>query len=186
MKELLAKPFRAAVATGKSQRGANRAVNHHGFSDRFEMVLGGNSVPRPKPNPDMLWAIMEGTGTQDLVMIGDTTYDSKWPMLPASASGQLGTSFSGKASPGPCCALSRRVDHPARTVARTHSTIPTAKRGEQQFAQAKTPLKTAPCKHPKKEVTNQWTTQDRPITFAVRPRGSQGSPQKTHQHAWRK
>ena len=75
MRELLARPFRAAVATGKSQRGANRAVNHHGLSDRFEMVLGGNSVPRPKPNPDMLWAIMEGTQTKELVMIGDTTYD---------------------------------------------------------------------------------------------------------------
>ena len=75
MEELLARPFRAAVATGKSQRGANRAVKTHGLENRFEVVLGGNSVPRPKPNPDMLWAIMEATGTKDLVMIGDTTYD---------------------------------------------------------------------------------------------------------------
>ena len=75
MAELLAKPFRAAVATGKSQRGADRVVRHFGLQDRFEVVLGGNSVPRPKPNPDMLLAIMEATGTEDLVMIGDTTYD---------------------------------------------------------------------------------------------------------------
>jgi len=75
MKELLARPFRAAVATGKSQRGADRVVREHGLTDRFEIVLGGNSVPRPKPNPDMLHAIMEATGTEDLVMIGDTTYD---------------------------------------------------------------------------------------------------------------
>ena len=75
MAELLARPFRAAVATGKSQRGAERAVNQHGLTDRFEIVLGGNSVPRPKPNPDLLHAIMEATGTEDLVMIGDTTYD---------------------------------------------------------------------------------------------------------------
>ncbi len=75
MAELLQRPFRAAVATGKSQRGANRAVRHHGLEDRFEIVLGGNSVPRPKPNPDMLYAIMEATGTKDLVMLGDTTYD---------------------------------------------------------------------------------------------------------------
>ena len=73
--ELLAKPFRAAVATGKSQRGAERVVKQFGFEDRFEIVLGGNSVPRPKPHPDMLHAIMEATGTKDLVMIGDTTYD---------------------------------------------------------------------------------------------------------------
>jgi phosphoglycolate phosphatase len=73
--ELLARPFRAAVATGKSQRGADRAVHQHGLVDRFEIVLGGNSLPRPKPNPDLLYAIMEATGTKDLVMVGDTTYD---------------------------------------------------------------------------------------------------------------
>ena len=75
MTELLSKDFRAAVATGKSQRGADRAVNQHGLGDRFEIVLGADSVPRPKPNPDLLHAIMEATGTEDLVMIGDTTYD---------------------------------------------------------------------------------------------------------------
>ena len=73
--ELLAQPFRAAVATGKSQRGAERVVKQFGFEDRFEVVLGGNSVPNPKPNPDLLYSIMKATGTKDLVMIGDTTYD---------------------------------------------------------------------------------------------------------------
>ena len=75
--ELLAKPFRAAVATGKSQRGAERVVKQFGFDGRFEIVLGGNSVPRAKPFPDMLEAIMKATGTtaSELVMIGDTTYD---------------------------------------------------------------------------------------------------------------
>ena len=75
MRELLERPFRAAVATGKSQNGADRAVAQHGLERRFEIVLGGNSVPRPKPNPDLLHAIMETTGCEDLVMIGDTTYD---------------------------------------------------------------------------------------------------------------
>ena len=75
MAELLAKPFRAAVATGKSQRGADRVVKQFGLEGRFEVVLGGNSVPNPKPNPDLLHAIMKATGTEDLVMIGDTTYD---------------------------------------------------------------------------------------------------------------
>jgi phosphoglycolate phosphatase len=77
MTELLGRPFRAAVATGKSQRGADRVVRQFGLGDRFEIVLGGDSVPRPKPNPDLLHAIMEATETvpEDLVMIGDTTYD---------------------------------------------------------------------------------------------------------------
>jgi phosphoglycolate phosphatase-like HAD superfamily hydrolase len=42
MAELLARPFRAAVATGKSQRGADRTVNQHGLGDRFEIVLGAH------------------------------------------------------------------------------------------------------------------------------------------------
>ena len=75
MAELMARPFRAAVATGKSQRGADRAVNQHDLGSRFEIVLGADSVPRPKPNPDLLHAIMTATGTEDLVMVGDTTYD---------------------------------------------------------------------------------------------------------------
>ena len=73
--ELFAKPFRAAVATGKSQRGAERVVKQFALEGRFEVVLGGNSVPRPKPNPDLLYAIMKATGTEDLIMVGDTTYD---------------------------------------------------------------------------------------------------------------
>ncbi len=77
MAELLSRPFRAAVATGKGQRGADRVVNQLGLGDRFEVVLGGDSVPRPKPKPDLLHAIMTATKTtkEDLVMIGDTTYD---------------------------------------------------------------------------------------------------------------
>ena len=73
--ELLANKFRAAVATGKSQRGADRVVRHFGLEGRFEVILGGNSVPNPKPNPDLLFSIMESTGTKDLIMVGDTTYD---------------------------------------------------------------------------------------------------------------
>ena len=73
--DLLARPFRAAVATGKSQRGADRVVRQFGFENRFEVVLGGDSVSKPKPNPDLLFSIMKKTGTEDIVMIGDTTYD---------------------------------------------------------------------------------------------------------------
>tara|TARA_B100001142_G_scaffold128589_1_gene130418 strand:+ start:994 stop:1599 length:606 start_codon:yes stop_codon:yes gene_type:complete len=73
--DLLARPFRAAVATGKSQRGADRVVRQFGFENRFEVVLGGNSVSKPKPNPDLLFSIMKKTGTENIVMIGDTTYD---------------------------------------------------------------------------------------------------------------
>jgi len=93
MAQLLDRPFRAAVATGKSQRGAERVVNQFGLIDRFEIVLGGDSVPRPKPHPDLLHAIMRstGTGAEDIVMIGDTTYDLE--MAHAAGVAAIGVSW---------------------------------------------------------------------------------------------
>ena len=91
MTELFARPFRAAVATGKSQKGADRALKQCGLYDRFEIILGGNSVPNPKPHPDMLHKIMEVTGTKDLVMVGDTTYDLE--MAKAAGAKGIGVSW---------------------------------------------------------------------------------------------
>lgn len=73
--DVLALPFRAAVATGKSQKGAERAVTQHGLATRFELVLGADSVRRPKPYPDLLMKVMRSMQTDDLIMVGDTTYD---------------------------------------------------------------------------------------------------------------
>jgi len=73
--ELLARPYRAAVATGKGQNGAERAVARNGLDGRFEVIVGGSAERRPKPHPDMLFHIMEVTGTRDLIMVGDTTFD---------------------------------------------------------------------------------------------------------------
>ena len=75
MDALLAKDFRAAVATGKSQRGAERTVARHGLEERFEIVLGADPSRQPKPHPHLLEIIRDETGESDLVMIGDTTYD---------------------------------------------------------------------------------------------------------------
>ena len=90
-RELLDKPFRAAVATGKSQRGADRVVAQFNLNARFEMVLGGNAVARPKPHPDLLLAIMEETGARNLVMVGDTTYDLQ--MAQAAGARAIGVSW---------------------------------------------------------------------------------------------
>ena len=75
MRELLAGDYRAAVATGKGQRGARATVARHGLSERFEVVLGGDAVPRPKPFPDMLDEVRRRTSRERMVMIGDTVFD---------------------------------------------------------------------------------------------------------------
>ena len=91
MSELFEQPFRAAVATGKSQHGAERAVQRHGLSERFELVLGADSVDRPKPYPDLLNAIRDMTGVDALVMVGDTTYDLQ--MAHAAHASAIGVSW---------------------------------------------------------------------------------------------
>ncbi|MEO6927736.1 MAG: HAD-IA family hydrolase [Casimicrobiaceae bacterium] len=65
-----------AVATGKSRKGLDRALAHHGLARRFHVTRTADEG-RPKPYPDMLHYLMATTGvtgTQTL-MIGDTTHD---------------------------------------------------------------------------------------------------------------
>lgn len=66
-----------AIATSKSQVGAERSVTRAGLFDRFDVVLGQDSVPRPKPHADMLEEVMRRAGVrrEDTVMVGDTTFD---------------------------------------------------------------------------------------------------------------
>ncbi len=66
-----------AIATGKSQRGADRATEELGIRPYFRTIRGGNSVPRGKPWPDLLHQVLEDLGAppEEALMIGDTTYD---------------------------------------------------------------------------------------------------------------
>ncbi|TNE89399.1 MAG: HAD family hydrolase [Deltaproteobacteria bacterium] len=66
-----------AIATGKSQHGAEAATRRLGIYDRFQTVRGISSVPRGKPFPDLLLAVLEdlGASADQALMIGDTTYD---------------------------------------------------------------------------------------------------------------
>ncbi|WEK48121.1 MAG: HAD-IA family hydrolase [Candidatus Andeanibacterium colombiense] len=65
-----------AVATGKSQRGAERALTTHGIADLFNSVQTADNHPS-KPDPAMLQSAMDAIGAapEHTVMIGDTAYD---------------------------------------------------------------------------------------------------------------
>ncbi|MDA8384325.1 MAG: HAD-IA family hydrolase [Betaproteobacteria bacterium] len=73
---LAAAGFTLAVATGKSRRGLDRALEHSGLRSCFQATrCADESVS--KPHPAMLEALMNelGVGSAATVMIGDTTHD---------------------------------------------------------------------------------------------------------------
>jgi phosphoglycolate phosphatase len=64
------------IATGKSKRGLLAVLEQHGLVRRFVTLQTGDMGPG-KPDPAMLERAMEETGVarEDMVMIGDTTFD---------------------------------------------------------------------------------------------------------------
>ncbi len=65
-----------AVATGKSDRGLNACLAHHGIADLFVSLQTADRHPS-KPDPAMLAAAMFEAGAKpaETVMIGDTVFD---------------------------------------------------------------------------------------------------------------
>lgn len=65
-----------AVATGKSRRGLDRALEQAGVGQHFVATRCADEG-RPKPDPDMLLYLMDRLGVRpkEMLMIGDTTHD---------------------------------------------------------------------------------------------------------------
>ncbi|AIQ88822.1 MULTISPECIES: HAD-IA family hydrolase [Methylobacterium] len=64
------------LATGKSRRGVDRLIAHHGWAEWFATTQSADDAPS-KPDPTMLrQAISEaGCAPEATVMVGDTTFD---------------------------------------------------------------------------------------------------------------
>ncbi len=65
-----------AIATGKTRRGLDRALQQHRLFDVFEHTRCADEG-KPKPDPDMLLCLMDRVGVpaSQTLMIGDTTHD---------------------------------------------------------------------------------------------------------------
>lgn len=65
-----------AVATGKSDRGLDLCLNHHGIRHRFVSLQTADRHPS-KPHPSMIMQALDDAGAfpERAVMIGDTSYD---------------------------------------------------------------------------------------------------------------
>ena len=76
LKDLKAGDWTLGVATGKSMRGLEAPLAHHGLG-RFFSTLQTADRAKGKPDPEMLELAMVETDAapSETVMIGDTTYD---------------------------------------------------------------------------------------------------------------
>ena len=72
----LVKTHRLAIATGKSRRGLDRALDATGLAPLFASSRCADETA-PKPDPAMLRELMEEFGIDEtqVLMIGDTTHD---------------------------------------------------------------------------------------------------------------
>ena len=76
IRELDAEGWLLGVATGKSDRGLNLCLAHHGIDAHFVTLQTADRHPS-KPHPSMLLTAMAeaGASPETTVMIGDTSYD---------------------------------------------------------------------------------------------------------------
>jgi phosphoglycolate phosphatase len=76
LEELRSREHRLAVATGKSRRGLDHALQVTGLGAYFATTRCADETS-PKPHPAMLLELMQECGFQarDLLMIGDTSHD---------------------------------------------------------------------------------------------------------------
>jgi len=76
LQELRTREHRLAIATGKSRRGLDSALQATGLGAYFASTRCADETT-PKPHPAMLLELMRESGLEarDLLMIGDTSHD---------------------------------------------------------------------------------------------------------------
>jgi phosphoglycolate phosphatase len=76
LRDLAEEGYLLAVATGKSRRGLDYALDQTGLRDLFQVTRTADEA-FSKPHPQMLLYILDELGVppREAVMIGDTTYD---------------------------------------------------------------------------------------------------------------
>lgn len=75
----LKKEFKLAVATNASSIFAKKMLMHLGLLENFEVVFGYDSVPKPKPHPDMVHKIIQTIQTthNKSLLVGDSHKDTQ-------------------------------------------------------------------------------------------------------------
>ncbi len=74
---LAADGCRLAVCTNKPYRPAEAALRHVGLWWRFDLVIGGDSLPTRKPDPAMLHHVHAKLGGGRMIYVGDSEVDAE-------------------------------------------------------------------------------------------------------------
>jgi phosphoglycolate phosphatase len=74
----LAVGHRLALCTNKPEQPTLRLLDHLGWTDRFEIIVGGDTLPERKPHPLPLLHIIERLQLQpaEVIMVGDSPADA--------------------------------------------------------------------------------------------------------------
>ena len=82
------------IATGKSRRGLDAMLDHHGLRGRFVTLQTADNHPS-KPNPAMLLAACDEAGVDPAkaVMIGDTSFDMQMALNAGTAALGVGWGY---------------------------------------------------------------------------------------------
>ncbi|MDK1286830.1 phosphoglycolate phosphatase [Pseudoalteromonas umbrosa] len=69
--------YRLVIVTNKPEQFVRPILKHLGLNDLFEMVVGGDSLPKRKPDPMQLTYVCEtlGVAPSNCLMIGDSKND---------------------------------------------------------------------------------------------------------------
>lgn len=66
-----------AITTNKPYKPALAAIAHVGLTDYFQLVIGGDSLPTRKPNPEMVQEAQRLLGRDRALYIGDSEIDAQ-------------------------------------------------------------------------------------------------------------
>lgn len=77
LEELRGQGFRLGVATNDTEHSARSHMTQLGVADLFDIIIGADSVMRPKPAGDMIHAFANATGIPPsaIAMVGDNPHD---------------------------------------------------------------------------------------------------------------
>lgn len=75
--DLRGRGWRLAICTNKPHGPALTVLAHFGWTGRFDVVIGGDSLPVVKPDPAPLQAAIAGLGGGPVVYVGDSEVDAQ-------------------------------------------------------------------------------------------------------------